>query len=271
MNEYFESAVAQATGATDIVRGEAIQSLWSGYGEIVRYALGGSEYESVVVKHVRLPVGARHPRGWNTDRSHQRKVRSYQVEIAWYEHWSNRCGEPCRVPRCLAVESKDDEVLMVLEDLDASGFSERRSTVSDADVRACLSWLAHFHATFLNEVPSGLWECGTYWHLDTRPDELQALEDRALKSAAQEIDRRLKACPYQTIVHGDAKLANFCFADNGQTVAAVDFQYVGGGCGMKDVAYFIGSCLDEEQCARQEEALLEFYFKELDGSSGFYV
>ena len=34
----------------------------------------------------------------------------------------------------------------------------------------------------------------------------------------------------------------FCFAQDGQ-VAGVDFQYVGGGCGMKDVAYFIGSCL----------------------------
>ncbi len=43
----------------------------------------------------------------------------------------------------------------------------------------------------------------------------------------------------------------------------MDFQFVGGDCGMKDVAYFIGSCLDEEQCERQESALLDIYFKAL--------
>ncbi len=46
-------------------------------------------------------------------------------------------------------------------------------------------------------------------------------------------------------------------------VAAVDFQYVGGGCGMKDVAYFIGSCLNESECERFEHELLDFYFLSL--------
>ena len=46
-------------------------------------------------------------------------------------------------------------------------------------------------------------------------------------------------------------------------VAAVDFQYVGGGCGIKDVAYFIGSCLYEEDCERYEEGLLDWYFSQL--------
>lgn len=36
---------------------------------------------------------------------------------------------------------------------------------------------------------------------------------------------------FQTFVHGDAKLANFCFGSN--NVAAVDFQYVGKGIGVK--------------------------------------
>jgi len=40
-------------------------------------------------------------------------------------------------------------------------------------------------------------------------------------------------------VHGDAKLANFCFSRDGKKVAAVDFQYVDGGCGMKDLSRII--------------------------------
>ena len=50
---------------------------------------------------------------------------------------------------------------------------------------------------------------------------------------------------------------------DGKQVAAVDFQYVGGGCGMKDVAYFIGSCLNEDQCQQQEASLLDYYFQQL--------
>jgi len=43
----------------------------------------------------------------------------------------------------------------------------------------------------------------------------------------------------------------------------VDFQYVGGGCGMKDVAYFFGSCLTEQECEDWETELLEYYFSQL--------
>ncbi|MDX2479205.1 MAG: DUF1679 domain-containing protein, partial [Desulfuromusa sp.] len=98
------------------------------------------------------------------------------------------------------------------------------------------------------------------WHLETRPDELEALTDLPLKNAAATIDRMLRDSPYQTLVHGDAKLANFCFSANGERVAAVDFQYIGGGCGMQDVAYFIGSCLPEEECEQLESRLLDTYF-----------
>lgn len=114
--------------------------------------------------------------------------------------------------------------------------------------------------------PEGLWPVGTYWHLETRPDELEAMDDGDLKAAAADIDRKLNECRLKTIVHGDAKLANFCFSTRGQDVAAVDFQYVGGGCGMKDVVYFLGSCMDERECEKRVPALLDHYFTELKRS-----
>ena len=69
-------------------------------------------------------------------------------------------------------------------------------------------------------------------------------------------------------MHGDAKLANFCFTEEGDAahasdVAGVDFQYVGGSCGMKDVAYFLGSCLSGQELAQYEKELIAFYFMEL--------
>lgn len=253
----------ETTGAREFVRLERIQTLWSGYGEIARYGLSGSEYETVVVKHVKLHGASSHPRGWNSGLSHQRKLKSYQVETIWYEQWSSRCGENCRLPKCLALEADDSEVFMVLEDLDAVGFPQRKTSVNWAAFEACLKWLAHFHVTFLSEKPESLWDAGTYWHLETRPDELEALEDKRLKNAAPAIDRILKESPFQTIVHGDAKLANFCFNRAGDKVAAVDFQYVGGGCGMKDLAYFVGSCFDEDECERLESEILDIYFVHL--------
>jgi aminoglycoside phosphotransferase (APT) family kinase protein len=263
MHKDFPGIIKQATGASDIELIEVIQELWSGYGTIRRYQLSGAERQRVVVKHVHIADQADHPRGWNTDRSHLRKLRSYEVETAWYARWSARCDLNCAVPHCLALETRGDETLMVLEDLDETGFAQRRESVGETEILACLHWLANFHAMFLGCAPQGLWEQGTYWHLATRPDELEALTDLPLKQAAAEIDRRLRDCRYQTLVHGDAKLANFCFSATGEQVAAVDFQYVGGGCGMKDVAYFIGSCLMEEDCERLEARLLDDYFNAL--------
>ena len=263
MNDHFKDTILSATGATGLFLIEEIQSLWSGYGSIVRYGLEGSKLDRVVVKHVRMPDGGGHPRGWDTDFSHQRKVKSYQVETAWYKDWAEKCDDGCRIPHCLALETYGDEVLMVMEDLDAAGFSGRCSSVTWNEISACLSWLANFHATYLGEKPGDLWQVGTYWHLDTRPDELEIMEDKALKQAAPVIDKKLNNARYLTLIHGDAKLANFCFSPDGKKVAAVDFQYIGGGCGMKDVAYFVGSCLYEEDCERLENKLLDFYFAEL--------
>jgi hypothetical protein len=244
---------------------EIIQELWSGYGEIVRMPVADG---TVIVKRVRSAKASSHPRGWATDRSHERKVRSYEVETAWYRDYSTRCDARCRVPDCLALSEGEEGVVITLEDLDVAGFPGRLGSLGAIEIEACLHWLAHFHATFMGCEPTGLWPVGTYWHVDTRPDELDALGDLPLKAAASAIDARLTSAKFQTFVHGDAKLANFCFSKDGSRVAAVDFQYVGGGCGMKDVAYFVGSCLNERECESQETSLLNTYFSALQEALG---
>ena len=86
MNTLFNEMVIKATGATALKQTEVIQELWSGYGEIARYALSDSEQHSIVIKHICLPEHTSHPRGWNTDTSHERKVKSYKVESNWYQY-----------------------------------------------------------------------------------------------------------------------------------------------------------------------------------------
>lgn len=262
MNRDVADFVCSATGAERVLKVDLVQSLWSGYGQIARVQLGGSPMRSAIVKQVSPPDQTNHPRGWNSDQSHRRKLRSYEVELAWYQDFSERCGSDCRVPKCYATRSINGQSLFVLEDLDAAGFPRRQSSLRRNGVETGLRYLANFHATFLGQPPKGLWPIGTYWNLATRPDEWQAMRPGELKTHAAAIDTILNQCRYKTIVHGDAKVANFCFSEDLQQIAAVDFQYVGGGCGMKDVAYFFGSCLDESECQQGESTFLETYFSE---------
>lgn len=255
--------ISEITNAKEAQEIEQIQSLWSGYGMISKYALTESPLQTVVVKKIVYPNHTNHPRGWNTDSSHQRKVKSYQVETEWYKSFSTLCNLDCRVPECYGIEKLGEEQIIVLEDLDAAGFPVRKTELSKEEVKVCLKWLANFHATFLNVKPEGLWSIGTYWHLTTRPDELKAMASSSLKTSASKIDSALNNAQFQTLVHGDAKVANFCFSVNKNQVAAVDFQYVGGGCGMKDVVYLLGSCLTDKECNIYEEELLDFYFRKL--------
>jgi aminoglycoside phosphotransferase (APT) family kinase protein len=160
------------------------------------------------------------------------------------------------VPAAVHVEQSKDGWVFVLEDLVASGFDGRSHSLD-----AALRWLAGFHAAFLGERPRGLWKTGTYWHLATRPDEHRSMAAGPLRNAAGEIDARLRAAAHQTLVHGDAKPSNFCTASDGRRVAAVDFQYVGRGPGIKDVAYLLAG---EDRST--SERCLALYFNALRGA-----
>lgn len=272
--------IAKLTGSESAEAIETVQSLWSGYGEIARVRLTDSNgSRNVIVKHICPPDDRVHKYGWADDVSHQRKLHSYKNEIRWYQAVSQQCDARCRVPNFIAAqivtENDRRDRLLIMEDLDASGFDLRLRSVTQTQVDACLKWLANFHATFLidSENPTSvhpaevheLWPIGTYWHLATRPSELAAMEDGPLKQAAEKIDAALNSARFKTVVHGDAKLANFCFSSS-DDVAAVDFQYVGGGCGIKDVAYFISSCFHEDECERKEQELLSIYFSHLQAA-----
>lgn len=246
---------------------DVIQSLWGGYGELVRLTF---PCRSIIVKHVQLPKPSEHPRGWNTDRSHQRKLHSYQVEVSWYQHFSKQADERCRIPQGLKCFQNENEWLIVMEDLAQAGYPNVIKEASKAHLKACLVWLANFHARYIGVTDDTLWPTGTYWHLDTRPDELAALQDDRLKQHAEMIDCTLHQARFQTLVHGDAKLANFCFDDEGSAVAAVDFQYVGHGCAMKDVALFMSSAVEPDQCAEMEPWVLNIYFDALDSALKHY-
>jgi len=255
--------IRRVTGAREVEVGERIQSLWGGYGELRRVRLQGARIASAIVKSVSPPAEQDIARDPAKLRSHRRKLRSYAVELAFYEKYGQRCDAACRVPRLLKAEARDNRFLFLLEDLDDAGFCARRTRCSSSEIAACLRWLAAFHGCFLGDPADGLWKVGCYWHLATRPDELLRVDSQHVRHAAAAIDARLGAARFRSLVHGDAKLENFCFSPGAQAVAAVDFQYVGGGVGVKDVAYFLSSCLSPAECEAQVPGYLDLYFDAL--------
>lgn len=257
MDHQIEEIILSKTNSSQISGIEKIQNLWSGYGSLNRVLLGD---KSVILKLIKFPEGSNHPRGWNTDISHQRKEKSYRVEMNWYQNHNDEI-ESAYSPRLIAHgETKNNEKWILLEDLKEKDFYPK-SSITWEETKLCLKWLANFHSHYLGKSPDGLWEIGTYWHLETRPDELKAMDDPELKKAAQLIDYKLNSAKYQTFVHGDAKLANFLFNKN--EVAAVDYQYIGGGVGIKDVAYFMSSIYYEDELQENEQKCLDVYFEEL--------
>lgn len=229
--------VTRRTGPIQSV--ERIQELWGGCGQLLRLTL--KDRPSVILKQIEPPAGR--------SAGDRRKRRSYEVEWCWYRDYAPR--SQARVAVCLGAEAP----FLLLEDLANAGYERRRP-----DIRQGLRWLAHFHRTFLDERPKGLWEQGTYWHLETREDEYRRMPSGPLKAAAHELHRRLKGARFQTIVHGDAKPSNFLWGRD--DAAAVDFQYVGRGCGIRDVAYFL------DCCSAHEPHWLDFYFETLQGPPG---
>lgn len=251
----WQSWVLAQTDSRKIGQVDTVQTLWGGYGELLRVYLEGGRSQSVILKVVAPPMNAA------KNISDIRKRRSYEVEACWYAQHSLRCDKFCRVAQCLGNHTAGDKRFLLLEDLRDAGFYPVGEP-SREQIASGLSWLAHFHALFLRTHLDGLWEQGCYWHLDTRQEEWTQMSDGALKRHAQDIDERLKKARFQTVVHGDAKHPNFCWHSDGR-VAAVDFQYVGRGCGIRDTALFLSRCVPDEARPKAMEFWLEDYYEKL--------
>lgn len=195
-----------------------------------------------------------------------------QVEAAFYQAvapvlLSNEDGPAVANPLLVEHDASRSSTLLVLSDL-RDRYPSSRGGLDLAHSKAALSWLAKLHAAFFNRpLPEGLWEEGSFWHLQTRLDELDSVRHEwpEVHAAAHRIDQLLRTGAPRTCLHGDAKSANFLFGTQGGEVvaAAYDFQYAGAGDPMRDVAYVLCSSTQAAVLRRHEEELLRHYYGEL--------
>ena len=159
---------------------ESVQTLWSGYGELVRIQSQASGAQ-FIVKSIDTRPGESHPRGWNSETGHLRKLRSYQVEVAFYAQYATLDAQ-CRVPQCVAHTESTEGSLLILEDLHDAGFHIHRTEGGWTELKLAIRWLAYFHAKFIGHHGKDLWPTGTYWHLGTRQEELDTMPSSPFKT-----------------------------------------------------------------------------------------
>lgn len=239
------------------VKMRSIARLWAGMGNI--YFLECGQNRSLVVKYV-------HPRlSGKLSIGDQRKLDSYLVEASFYEDHAQRLiqdhqvplPKPYKVERYLEKPT-NPTIIICMAPLQDPGYS------FDNTHQGVMKWLAKFHAATWQADPEKLQPVGSYWHLDTRPNEWNDIPRKGwegrLKLAARAIDERLKRDPLQCWVHGDTKDANILKYD-AKTLAFCDFQYVGRGPPTRDLSYYF--CSSHVDDSEEQEELLSFYFEEL--------
>lgn len=253
LNQPIQKKICDILGKRTIANVDTFKTVWSGFGSLHRIEFNGC-HKPVVVKSICEPNHINHPKGWSSHFASARKLQSYRVEQAFYREFAKKAN--AKTPAYLGFIEGENTQYLLLEDLAAAGYHD----IVEPDivtVKKILVWLADFHAQHLNTTCEGLWRQGSYWHLATRPDELTAMSHTELKKHARALDCQLQNCVFQTLIHGDAKLANFM--QSATDIAGYDFQYVGRGVGIVDVMLLISSAFTSDQCFAYEKELLAHY------------
>lgn len=266
------STTVTAVDVGDIGEGTGI------FGEIGRASLtygGGSGPDTVIVK---MPCVEPE----NLAVAHALGI--YEREIRFFEDVAP--VTKLRIPTChLAHLADDGGFVLVLEDLAVDyemgdqvvgATLDQANDVIDAlvglharwwesDALAALDWLPVPDAPqYMAAVPdiyrTGLPVLASDW-ADRVPaaaiDMAQALDPKfeALLSATG-------GAP-QTFAHADTRLDNLFFGRNGEGVAFIDFQLSLRGRGVTDLAYFIGTSVQQDVAAEHWEALLRRWHTQL--------
>jgi aminoglycoside phosphotransferase (APT) family kinase protein len=272
---------------------ETVARLWAGMGYVYRVRVAGRPDR--IVKHVRLPSPQR-----GLSRGDQRKSDSYHTEANFYEFvvpvLRTRYGV-VDLPETYHVRRTPHAIFIVMSYIAGSSATHQRpaelESLTPTRTRLVLDWLARFHAATWQTTSSTRnnqqqeetpWQqgqrllqkpMGTYWHLDTRPDEHASMSNKGLegrlKLAARAIHDRLQRDPCQCLVHGDVKEANLLFtrdeASSGEAerVVLCDFQYCGPGTPSQDLAYFFCSSIEDwdDEGGRRQDVYVSYYLGQL--------
>jgi len=224
---------------------------------------------------------AKTPSADETSRATAALQRLYEREVAFYEHLAPLIST--RTPAChFARRDDEDNFLLVLEDLSATMNIDQFSGITLDVARAGLRELAGLHGPThaRDDLHDAEWLGAVAQSL--RPlyaAVVPILFDQFLERYDQRIDHDTRqlvstlrerlddygdyATPHPVVTHGDFRTDNLLVELDGEHIAVVDWQTIGVGSPMLDVAYFLSTSLGPDDCARHDEELLAYYVERL--------
>ncbi len=215
----------------------------------------------------------------------QRVATGFACEVGFYSHLQPTLD--VRAPECWFSAISDDRMkfTLLLEDLAPRVPGVQAAGVSYERAGGAIRNLAGLHAPrwddpslfeceFLTTTRdekraaflAGLTRNASAVFTDRFNDALGAEDIATLRMAADAFeDWTTAANEHFSLLHGDYRLDNLMFGEDCNDVVALDWQTMIIGPPTRDLAYFLGTCLDIGERRKTERDLVNFYHQELLG------
>lgn len=208
----------------------------------------------------------------------------YRKEVRFYEQLAKRAGMSHAECYYAALDNETQQFVLLLSDLAGGRTVDQLEGCAVAEARLAVERLADLHASFWNdgEVESADWIgqlCdspfpeGVVFSYQTSWGPAQELFGDRMPDAIKELGNRFDAllpglmaqlseAPV-TMSHGDFRLDNIFFSDDGSDLAVCDWQLVDRSRGGRDLGYFVTGSLTPANRAAHERDLVTAYVERL--------
>ncbi len=223
-----------------------------------------------------------------TSRATAKLLKLYLRETSFYKELRPQVDIPTPHIDFVEYSADDDDFLIVMEDLSNSRPVDQLAGITRHDAETALAALVGLHAStagrtdlfslpWIGGVSAELGPLyfqslpGLFTQFLERYDDVLDHETRSAVTLIRDKFVELMtgialATPVVTcVIHGDYRTDNLIFDARGGEVpfAVVDWQTLGSGSPMSDVAFFLTTSLDTEDRRATERELIEFYLEHL--------
>ncbi len=224
-----------------------------------------------------------------TSRETAKNMHLYEIETNWYGQMALASGVRVPRPYHVALANEGADFVLLLEDCAPAKQIDQMTGVGVDDVAAALAEAAHLHGFRWNDTALAeiVWlnyakanqemvkqmlpvitpEFVARYQGRLAPEILELTSDLVARFEAYRAPRQTPL----VLSHGDLRLDNMLYRDDGERVIILDWQTLSAGAPMVDVAYCISTGFaDPNMRAAMEKKLLADYLVHLNLPEGSY-